>query len=239
MRVSGARIVGALAAAALALAIAPGRAAKRSRSRSRCGRRVSSTRAGPAPAIARGFVGVSIDYCNITRYAQAGPNPILDQLLLALAPEGGVVRIGGDQIGQTCPPGDPDPLATTPPVIRAVLRQTQSHAILGLDFFDGNPYLVPGEVTTLVRALDPRHPSRWIDAFEVANEPDLYQRYGAGLPGSRRGRCSSTTCRRSPSGRGSCTGMRGIPPSASRARASGGSGSPGSTVRSRTTSARS
>ena len=181
MRVPGARIVGALAAAALTLAIATGASGQTLSFQVslRAARELDSRR--PAPAIARGFVGVSIDYCNITRYAQAGPNPILDQLLLALAPEGGVVRIGGDQIGQTCPPGDPDPLATTPPVIRAVLRQTQSHAILGLDFFDGNPYLVPGEVTTLVRALDPRHPSRWIDAFEVANEPDLYQRYGAEL----------------------------------------------------------
>jgi hypothetical protein len=135
----------------------------------------------PAPAIARGFVGVSIDYCNITRYAQAGPNPILDQLLLALAPEGGVIRIGGDQLGQSCI-GDPDPLLNTPPVIRAVLRQTDTHAILGVDFVDGNPYLVPGEVSALVRALDRRHPSRWIEAFEVGNEPDLYQRYGVELP---------------------------------------------------------
>jgi len=135
----------------------------------------------PPPAIERGFVGVSLDYCNITRYAQAGPNPILDQLLLALAPEGGVIRIGGDQLGQSCI-GDPDPLLNTPPVIRAVLRQTDTHAILGVDFVDGNPYLVPGEVSALVRALDRRHPSRWIEAFEVGNEPDLYQRYGVELP---------------------------------------------------------
>ena len=40
----------------------------------------------PAPAIALGFAGVSIDYCNITSYAGAGPNPILDHLLLALSP---------------------------------------------------------------------------------------------------------------------------------------------------------
>jgi hypothetical protein len=181
LRVSGARIVGALAAAALTLAVAP---AASGQTLSfvvslRAARELDSPRA--APAIGRGFVGVSIDYCNITRYAQAGPNPILDQLLLALAPEGGVIRIGGDQIGQSCI-GDPDPLLTTPPVIRAVLRQTDAHAILGVDFFDGNPYLVPGEVSTLVRALDRRHPSRWIEAFEVGNEPDLYQRYGVGLP---------------------------------------------------------
>ena len=130
MRVSGGRIVGALAAAALTLAIAPGASGQTLSFvvSLRAARELDSRRA--APAIGRGFVGVSIDYCNITRYAQAGPNPILDQLLLALAPEGGVIRIGGDQIGQSCI-GDPDPLLTTPPVIRAVLRQTDAHAILG------------------------------------------------------------------------------------------------------------
>jgi hypothetical protein len=174
------RIGGAIAAVALALALAP-RTSGQTLSfevSTRPARELDSRR--PAPAIARGFAGVSIDYCTITRYAQAGPNPILDHLLLALAPEGGVIRIGGDQLGQSCA-GDPDPLARTPPVIRAVLRQTQSHAILGLDFVDDNPYLVPGEVSTLVDALGRRHPSQWIDAFEPGNEPDLYQRYGAGL----------------------------------------------------------
>ena len=77
---------------------------------------------------------------------------------------------------------DSDPLVNTPPVIRAVLAETQSHAILGIDFADGNPSLVPAEVSTLSRALDPHHPSRWIEAFELGNEPDLYPLYGAGLP---------------------------------------------------------
>ncbi len=177
----GARIAGVLAAAALTLALAPtasGQALSFDISL-RPARESDSRR--PTPAIARGFVGASIDYCNITRYAQAGPNPILDQLLLALAPEGGVIRIGGDQLGQGCL-NDPDPLVNTPPVIRALLHQTESHAILGVDFADGNPSLVPGEVSALVRALGPRHPSSWIEAFEPGNEPDLYQRYGAGLP---------------------------------------------------------
>jgi hypothetical protein len=180
LRFWSARIGGALAAAVLTLALAPGASGQTLSFEVslRPARELDSRR--PAPVIARGFVGVSIDYCNITRYAQAGPNPILDQLLLALAPEGGVIRIGGDQLGQSCS-GDPDPLLATPPVIRAVLRETQSHAILGVDFADGNPYLVPGEVSTLVRALDRRHPSAWIDAFEAGNEPDLYQRYGVGL----------------------------------------------------------
>ncbi len=177
----GRRIGGALAAATLTLALAPGASGQTLTFdvSLRPARELDSHR--PAPAIARGFAGVSIDYCNITRYAQPGPNPILDRLLLALAPEGGVVRIGGDQLGQGCT-GDPDPLLNTPPVIRAVLQQTQSHAILGVDFADGDPYLVPGEVSALVGALDRRQPSRWIDAFEIGNEPDLYQRYGAGLP---------------------------------------------------------
>lgn len=133
-----------------------------------------------APPIAPGFAGVSIDYCSITRYAVAGPNPILDQLLLGLAPDGGVIRIGGDQLGQSCV-GDPEPLLETPPVIRSVLEQTHERAILGINFIDGDPRLVAPEVTALAGALDPTHPGKWIEAFEIGNEPDLYPRYGVSL----------------------------------------------------------
>ncbi|HWE33718.1 MAG TPA: hypothetical protein VG410_09545 [Solirubrobacteraceae bacterium] len=176
-----ARIGGALAAAALTVAIAPAASGQTLTFNvsTRPARELDSRR--PVPAIALGFTGVSIDYCNITQYADAGPNPILDQLVLALAPQGGVIRIGGDQLGQGCA-GDADPLVNAPPVIRSVLRQTQSRAILGVDFADGDPYLVPGEVSALIDALDRRHPSRWIEAFEIGNEPDLYQRYGVALP---------------------------------------------------------
>jgi len=166
------------------LAVVPGAAAQTLTFRvsTRLARELDSRRV--APPIAPGFAGVSIDYCTITRYAQTGPNPILDRLLLALAPRGGVIRIGGDQLGQSCV-GDPDPLVQTPPVIRAVLSQTHERAILGLDFIDGNPYIIPGEVSALAGALDRTHPSRWIEAFEIGNEPDLYPRYGVTLAWQR------------------------------------------------------
>jgi hypothetical protein len=54
--------------------------------------------------------------------------------------------------------------------------------ILGINLIADNPFLAAGEVQGLVHEIERRSPFRYIDAFEIGNEPDLYPRYGDSAP---------------------------------------------------------
>src|ERR1700756_236544 len=86
----------------------------------------SRARLGP---IAPGFDGVSIDYCNITKYTGATANPILARLLLNLSPVRPVVRIGGAGPDVVCA-GVSRPITVAPSAIAALARRTDARLIL-------------------------------------------------------------------------------------------------------------
>lgn len=137
-------------------------------------RDLSTRPVAPVPA---GYVGVSMDYCQISKYTGTVANPILAHLLLALAPSGPVIRIGGDELGTSCA-HEPPVLELDPPIISALARRTNAKLILGIDFVSQDPSLVEPEVSTLLRAIDPTSPYPRIEAFEIGNEPDLYPDFG-------------------------------------------------------------
>jgi hypothetical protein len=138
----------------------------------------SSHHVAPVPP---GFVGVSMDYCQISKYTGRTANPILAHLLVALAPTGPVIRIGGDELGTPCADGTLA-LAIDPPIIASLAHRTHGKLILGIDFYSQDATLVAPEVDALVDAIDPRHPSADIEAFEIGNEPDLYPFFGPLVP---------------------------------------------------------
>jgi hypothetical protein len=134
----------------------------------------------PVAPVPPGYVGVSMDYCQISKYTGRVANPILAHLLMALSPTGPVIRIGGDELGTSCA-GEPPSLSLDPPILSALARRTDAKLILGVDFVSQDPDLVAPEVSTLLRAINPRAPYTHIEAFEIGNEPDLYPNFGPGV----------------------------------------------------------
>jgi hypothetical protein len=84
--------------------------------------------------------------------------------------------LGGDQLGIRCPRESPQ-LHVAPAIIAALAHRIDAKLILGIDLVSHKPSLVAPEVQTLVGTIDPGHPARYIDAFEIGNEPDRYPRY--------------------------------------------------------------
>jgi hypothetical protein len=139
----------------------------------------------PAPPIAPGFVGASIDYCSITRYNQGTTaDPVLASLLSNLAPEGPVLRVGGPGPDALCPDGQPRSVSTTTGAIAALARALHAKLILGINLAAHSQDLARSEVATLLHAIDPRPPYKYVQAFEIGNEPDFFSRYGPYTPAS-------------------------------------------------------
>jgi Glycosyl hydrolase family 79 C-terminal beta domain len=131
-----------------------------------------------------GFVGVSFEYRALHQYTGRNPlavDPVLIQLLKGLVPgQSPVIRIGGDSADGTwwplrrmiAPAGLYYPL--TPGWMRttqAMARATGARLILGINLAAGRAALAAAEGRALLAGIG----RRFIDAFEIGNEPDLYR----------------------------------------------------------------
>ncbi len=135
--------------------------------------------------IAPGFVGLSLEFQALPAYVgsdPAHPNPVLIQLIRNLAPgQSPVIRIGGDSTDRTWWPiaGRAQPAGVTYRLTQAWLASARALAsalgarlILGVNLAAGDPAIASAEATEFLRAIG----SRYIEALEVGNEPDLYGR---------------------------------------------------------------
>jgi Glycosyl hydrolase family 79 C-terminal beta domain len=145
---------------------------------------VSDTPTGrPMPA---GFVGLSLEYPAIHVYTGRDPtaiDPVLLQLIRQLAPgQAPVLRIGGDSTDSTwwpirgvIPPGgvtyglNKGWLRTT----RALAADLGAHLVLGVNLAADRPALSAAEARALLEGVG----AKYITAFELGNEPDLYGVY--------------------------------------------------------------
>jgi hypothetical protein len=145
---------------------------------------VSDTPTGrPMPA---GFVGLSLEYPALHLYTGRDPtaiDPVLLQLIRQLAPgQAPVLRIGGDSTDSTwwpirgvIPPGgityglNKGWLRTT----RALAADLGAHLVLGINLAADRPALSAAEARALLEGVG----AKYITAFELGNEPDLYGVY--------------------------------------------------------------
>jgi hypothetical protein len=133
--------------------------------------------------MATGFVGVSLEYKALHVYTGRDPtavDPVLVGLLRGLAPgQSPVIRIGGDSAdatwwpvrGTVPPPGiqyslTPGWLRTT----KALAAATGGQLIMGVNLAGGRPAAAAAEARAFVQGIG----RRYVRAFEVGNEPDLY-----------------------------------------------------------------
>jgi hypothetical protein len=134
-----------------------------------------------APAVAKGFVGMSIEYQSIA--ADAGPatdpNRVFDALLANLNPgTRPVVRIGGDSTDHTWYPirgvsSKGLSFALTPAWLSSVARfakATDAKLILGINLEANSAKLAAAEARALLNQIGAAHILQW----EVGNEPNLY-----------------------------------------------------------------
>jgi hypothetical protein len=130
-----------------------------------------------------GFVGVSFEYRALHQYTGRDPravNPVLLALLRQLAPgHAPVIRIGGDSTDATwwpmrgvIPPGGIN-YALTQGWLRtthALAADLGARLILGVNLAGGRPALAAAEARALLEGIG----RKYISAFEIGNEPDLY-----------------------------------------------------------------
>jgi hypothetical protein len=142
---------------------------------------VSGTPAGQS--MAPGFEGVSFEYRALHQYTGRDPravNPVLVALLKGLAPgQPPVVRIGGDSTDGTWWPirGMIAPGGVYYRLTKGWMRTTNALAadlgaklILGINLAAGRPAIAAAEGRALVAGVG----RKFIEAFEIGNEPDLY-----------------------------------------------------------------
>ncbi len=145
---------------------------------------VGSTPVGqPLPP---GFVGVSLEYSALHLYTGRDPhavNPVLVNLIAGLAAgDPPVIRIGGNSADATwwpmrgvIPPGGvsyaltPGWLRTT----RALAAALGARMIMDVNLAAGRPALAAAEARAILRGIG----RQYIQAFEVGNEPDLYNQF--------------------------------------------------------------
>ena len=142
---------------------------------------VSSTATGQA--MEPGFVGVSFEYRALHQYTGRDPltiDPVLVALLKGLAPgQSPVIRVGGDSTDATwwpvpgmIPPGGINYrlsdgwLRTT----KALAADLNAKLILGINLEAGRPAIAAAEGRAFLQGIG----RRYIQAFEIGNEPDLY-----------------------------------------------------------------
>src|SRR5581483_10020167 len=145
--------------------------------------RVTVEAGAPGPPVPYGFLGLSLEYRSIEKYAGSDPNaldPVFEQLVRNLVPgQAPVLRIGGDTADRTWwptpglvrPPGikytiTPNWLAVT----RALALALRARLVLGLDLEADSPELAASEARALLSGIG----RRAVRAFELGNEPDLY-----------------------------------------------------------------
>jgi hypothetical protein len=134
-----------------------------------------------APAVAKGFLGLSIEYQSVA--ADAGPasdpNPVLDGLIANLDPgQRPVIRIGGDSTDHTWYPVAGMArrglsYALTPNWLTSVSKlaaDTNAQLILGINLEMNQPKLAQAEARALLSGIGAAHILQW----EVGNEPNLY-----------------------------------------------------------------
>jgi hypothetical protein len=134
-------------------------------------------------ALPPGFVGVSLEYEALHVYTGQNPNainPVFLSLLRGLTPgQAPVIRIGGNSSDQSWwpirgmipPPGvsyalTPGWLRTT----RALAARLGAKLIMGINLAAGRPAIAAAEARALLTGIG----SRYIEAFEIGNEPDVY-----------------------------------------------------------------
>ncbi len=132
-----------------------------------------------------GFVGLSLEFQAVPLYAGTDPtavNPVLAQLIRNLAPgQSPVLRIGGDSTDSTWWPVaglkpragvshalDPGWLSVT----RSLAATVGARLILGVNLAADDPAIASAEANAFERGIG----SRYIEALEIGNEPDLYGR---------------------------------------------------------------
>jgi hypothetical protein len=134
----------------------------------------------PMPA---GFVGISAEYRAISQYNggdRGAVNPVLVALVRALAPgQAPVLRIGGDSTDWTWWPihGTRRRPGISYTLGRRWLRTTRALAsalgaklIMGVNLAAGRPALAAAEARAFLQGIG----RRFVSAFEIGNEPDLY-----------------------------------------------------------------
>jgi hypothetical protein len=137
----------------------------------------ASATVGPEPTgrpLPPGFVGLSLEYPAVPEYAG------LVALIRDLSPgQRPVLRVGGNSTDETWSPqaGEVAPRHARYALTDAWLSATRGLAaaldarlILGLNLAGGSPAAAAAEARALARAIGPRY----IQAFEIGNEPDLY-----------------------------------------------------------------
>jgi hypothetical protein len=130
-----------------------------------------------------GFLGVSFEYRALHLYTGRDPravNPVLLALLQGLAPgQAPVIRIGGDSTDGSWWPirGMIARAGIYYRITEGWLRTTQALAsdlgaklILGINLAAGRPAIAAAEGRALLAGIG----RKYIDAFEIGNEPDLY-----------------------------------------------------------------
>ena len=133
--------------------------------------------------VASGFLGVSLEYSAVERYAGTDPaalNPVFVNLLSPLAPPGtAVLRIGGDSTDWAW---WPVPNVRKPGGVRIVLdsrlaaitaalaQRIGARLILGIDLEANNQAVAAQEGRQLVNRIGRNQ----IQALELGNEPELY-----------------------------------------------------------------
>jgi len=131
---------------------------------------------GPARPVPAGFLGLSLEYPAVPAYANAAVIRLIRRLAPGQEP---VLRIGGNSTDQTWWPqrGEPVPRGAGYALgerwlraARTLAAATHAEMIMGLNLAAGNPGVAATEARAFERGLGPRY----IDAFELGNEPDLY-----------------------------------------------------------------
>jgi hypothetical protein len=149
------------------------------RAAGRDGARVDVGAPSAAPPVAPGFVGLSIEYQSMYRYARAGR--LFDQLVQNLAPgQRPYLRVGGDSTDHTYWPvaGIASPglrYELTPQWIDTVSGGTRAldpRMTFGLNMEANRPALATAEASALAAGFGPR-----LSAFELGNEPNLYEAF--------------------------------------------------------------
>jgi hypothetical protein len=153
--------------------------------------------------VAGGFLGLSLEYSSIERYAGSDPaaiDPVFEQLIRNLNPgQSPVLRIGGDTTdwtwwpvaGVSKPPGVTYTLNQRwLQVTRALSQQLRARLILGINLEANNVQLASTEAQMLIDGIG----RGAVQALEVGNEPALYGSFpwyrtaaGVKVPGRPRG----------------------------------------------------
>jgi hypothetical protein len=142
---------------------------------------VATTPSGPS--MPEGFVGVSFEVRAVHQYTGNNPlaiDPVLLNLLRGLAPDQQpIIRIGGDSTDDSWWPlnGMIPPGGIYYPITTGWLRTTKALAadlnaklILGINLAAGRPAIAAAEGRAFISGIG----SKFIDALEIGNEPNLY-----------------------------------------------------------------